>query len=489
MSPQPPSTPSAPAPAALPHPPIPPTVPPLPVDASDVQRPATLRRLKWIALAAAVAFVLVLESARHALFPYLAGWGANLLLDAFVFVSTLFLLGGVFDVIERFHTQLERKNRELAALRHAGLLVFSELSEELVLQAVVDQARMLIATKYGALSVMNEGGGIVAFITSGIAAHERQAIGPPPVGRGLLGISIHHGKPLRVGELSRHPESVGFPANHPPMKSLLAVPIPSKPPFRGNLYLCDKVDGGAFDRNDEETLERFAVSAAIAIDNAEMHRRSGELAVAEERLRLAHEMHDGLAQVLAYVNTNAQAVQGYLRNGRLQEADSQLDQLSAAAREVYSDVREGIVGLRLAANPDLDFGAALATFVEKWETETGIDATFLAEGAPILTPGAELQLLRMTQEALANARKHSRANVVEVSLRQLPSGLELRVADDGAGFDPTVPPRGEFPHFGLLTIRERAESIGATVELRTAPGQGTQWTFRLPTSSDAREAT
>ena len=115
---------------------------------------------------------------------------------------------------------------------------------------------------------------------------------------------------------------------------------------------------------------------------------------------------------------------------------AQLDQLASAAREVYSDVREGIVGLRLAANPDLDFGAALATFVEKWESETGIDATFAAEGAPILNPGAELQLLRMTQEALANARKHSRASRVEVSLRQLPSGLELRIADDGAGFDP-----------------------------------------------------
>ena len=94
----------------------------------------------------------------------------------------------------------------------------------------------------------------------------------------------------------------------------------------------------------------------------------------------------------------------------------------------------------------------------------------------------------MTQEVLANARKHSRANRVEVRLSQLPSGLELRVADDGAGFDPTIPPRGEFPHFGLLTIRERAESIGAKVELRTAPGQGTQWTFRLPTPIDSREA-
>lgn len=455
---------------------------------SDDSRPLTIRRLKWIAFAASLGFVVVLETARHALLPYLTGWGGNLLLDGFVFIATLFFLGGVFDVIERIHSQLERKNRELSALRQAGLLVFSELSEEVVLQKVVEQARVLIATKYGALSVLSETGGILSFVTSGLDPAERKKIGAPPVGRGVLGVTLRHGHPLRLKELSHHPDSVGSPAHHPPMNSLLAVPIPCKMPFRGNLYLCDKVDGTPFDANDEATLGHFAVSAAIAIDNAELHRRAGELAASEERLRLAHEMHDGLAQVLAYVNTKAQAVQGYLRGGKLEEADSQLDQLASAAREVYSDVREGIVGLRLAANPDLDFEAALATFVEKWETETGIDATFVAEGAPILTPGAELQLLRMTQEALANARKHSRATLVSVSLRQLPTGLELTVHDDGAGFDPTIPPRGEFPHFGLLTIRERAESIGAKVELRTAPGQGTQWTFRLPTPVDFGEA-
>ncbi len=466
----------------LPTPPLPP-----PSAESGVPRPLTIRRLKWIAFAASLTFVIVLEIARHLLFPYLSGWGGNLLLDGFVFIATLFFLGGVFDVIERIHAQLERRNRELAALRQAGLLVFSELSEEVVLQKVVDQARMLIATKYGALSVLAESGGILSFLTSGIDPAERKRIGSPPVGRGLLGVPLHHGTPLRIADLARHPESSGFPPHHPAMKSLLAVPIPCKMPFRGNLYLCDKLDGSPFDAGDEATLAHFAVSAAIAIDNAELHRRVGELAASEERLLLAHEMHDGLAQVLAYVNTKAQAVQGYLRSGKIPEADSQLDQLAAAAREVYSDVREGIVGLRLAANPDLDFGAAVATFVERWENETGVDTTFTAEGVPILTPGAELQLLRMTQEALANARKHARASHVEVSLRQLAGGLELVIADDGAGFDPTIPPRGEFPHFGLLTIRERAESIGATVELRTAPGQGTRWTVRLPPQSETRE--
>ena len=120
------------------------------------------------------------------------------------------------------------------------------------------------------------------------------------------------------------------------MRSLLAVPIQCKGPFRGNLYLSERTDGAPFSREDEETLARFAVQAAVAIDNAHLHRRVRDLAASEERLRLAHEMHDGLAQVLAYVNTKAQAVQGFLRHGKSQEASDQLNQLAAAAREVYA---------------------------------------------------------------------------------------------------------------------------------------------------------
>nr|MBP9825930.1 GAF domain-containing protein [Thermoanaerobaculia bacterium] len=346
---------------------------------SDDARPLTIRRLKWIAFAASLGFVVVLETARHALFPYLTGWGGNLLLDGFVFVATLFFLGGVFDVIERIHLQLERKNRELTALRQAGLLVFSELSEEVVLQKVVDQARQLVATKYGALSVLAEAGGILAFVTSGIDPAERSRIGSPPVGRGVLGVTLHHGHAMRVSELSGHPESVGFPANHPPMKSLLAVPIPCKMPFRGNLYLCDKVDGTPFDANDEATLGHFAVSAAIAIDNAELHRRAGELAASEERLRLAHEMHDGLAQVLAYVEEveavsrsialRKRALQEKVKNARQEESLSERDRalLKHGVRAWVDEI--------LALPPDWQYDPGVA-----WD-EIGIDMLVVDEAA------------------------------------------------------------------------------------------------------------
>ena len=282
---------------------------------------------------------------------------------------------------------------------------------------------------------MNEHGGIVSFLTSGIDPQVRQSIGAPPIGRGLLGIPLHHGQSLRVADLAGHPQSAGFPANHPPMKSLLAVPIPSKAPFRGNLYLSDKLDGGAFDRNDQETLERFAVSAAIAIDNAEMHRRTGELAVAEERLRLAHEMHDGLAQVLAYVNTKAQAVQGYLRDGRIQEADaSSTSSRPPRARSTPTSARAS------SASGSRPIPISTSGRRSRPSSRSGrprpASTRLRRRRGPDPHPGRRLQLLRMTQEALANARKHSRANRVEVRLSQLPSGLELRVGRRRRRFRP-----------------------------------------------------
>src|SRR5204862_5198641 len=136
------------------------------------------------------------------------------------------------------------------------------------------------------------------------------------------------------------------PPGHPDMRTLLAVPIGGSSPFKGNLYLTEKGDGRPFTADDEASLVRFATAAALAIDNAHASRGRRLVAVAEERLRIAREMHDGLAQVLAYVNTKAQAVNEFLALGDVDEARRQLDQLAAAAREVATDAREGILSLR-----------------------------------------------------------------------------------------------------------------------------------------------
>jgi signal transduction histidine kinase len=264
------------------------------------------------------------------------------------------------------------------------------------------------------------------------------------------------------------------------MQALLAVPVLCQGPFRGNLYLADKLDGREFSIEDEEILVRFATKAAIAIDHAYLHRQLNALAVAEERLRIAHEMHDGLAQVLAYVNTKAQAVREYLRAGRPEEASRQLDQLARAAREVYTDVRESIVGLRSAVGPDWRLSEALAEYVATWEAESGVACRLTVDQGLRLPQPAEFQLLRIIQESLANVRKHAQARQVELTLERRDEHAVITVRDDGVGFNPAGLGRSEFPRFGLSTMRERAESLGGTVRIGSSPSAGTEVVVEVP---------
>ncbi len=440
----------------------------------------TLRRLKWFTVLSALGFILVLEVVRRALYPYLPSWEGKVLMSAAVFTGCLFFFGALFMVIEKIQSSLELRNRELLALHDATLGIHSDLSLETVLQKVVNQARNLVNARYGALSVINERHEIKSFITSGISTEERERIGPPPVGHGILGEVLNEGQRLRLSDIHSHPRSVGFPPHHPPMRTLLAVPILCKSPFRGNLYLAEKAEGAEFTPEDEASLARFALTTALAIDNAHLHQRLNHFAIAEERLRIAHEMHDGLAQVLAYVNTKAQAVKEHLRAGRSEEATRQLDQLAGAAREVYADVRESIIGLRSAAVPERTIEEALADYVNTWQHQTGIQCALRIEETPRLPPNVQLQVLRIVQESLANVRKHSQARNAEIILQQKGENLLITVRDDGAGFNPTELGRSEFPRFGLATMRERAESIGGTFQLDSTPGTGTRVTIELP---------
>ena len=395
----------------------------------------TLRRLKWGVAVSAIAFLGVLEYTRVVLQPVLDSVRGSLILYAVVAVCVVSFSAAVFSVVESIQGQLGRRNRELLALHEAALSVTAELSLETVLESVVDTARQLTDARYGALAVYDGDGRLRQFITSGISPEAHHLIGDLPQGRGLLGEVLTAGQRLRLRRLGDHPRSVGFPEHHPPMASLLAVPVAGSSPFRGNLYLTENLSGGGFSEEDEDALVRFATQAAVAVDNAYLHRRVKELAAAEERLRIAHEMHDGLAQVLAYVNTKAQAVKEFLRAGAAEEATEQLDQLAAAAREVYTDVREAILGLRAAADPDTGLTEALRSYVETWQDHSGIAAELAIEPVEV-SPRVELQLLRIVQESLANVRKHAGASRVEIQLAATRDGLRLSIADDGVGFTP-----------------------------------------------------
>jgi nitrate/nitrite-specific signal transduction histidine kinase len=325
-----------------------------------------LRRLKWIAILVPLAFLFAVELVRSLTSPRVFdAWPGYILITGIVLLGTLSFSEALFSIIGRMQLRLTRQNLELLALHEAGIAITSELDLDRVLQRIVDQARELGVARYGALSLLKEDGGIESFLTSGISRDEREAIGPLPVGHGLLGAVIDEGRALRIPDLTRDPRSYGFPENHPPMYSLLAVPILSRDRILGSLYLTEKQNGDEFDKDDQRRLERFATQCAIAIENAHLHQQVWALAVTQERERIAREMHDSIAQVLGYVNTKAQAAQELLGAGQPHKAEAQIAQLSEAAREAYSDVRENILGLRTSPNAGAGLMETLKAYLER----------------------------------------------------------------------------------------------------------------------------
>lgn len=448
-------------------------------------RLARLQRLKWLAVLAPVAFLGALEVLRRLLFPEIwQSWFGYLLLGAIVLLATVVFAEAIFAVIGRMQAHLTEQNRELLALHEAGLAITGELDLEIVLQRVVDAARDLVGARYGALTLLGDGGSVEAFLTSGIGPAEAARMGPVPTNHGLLGVVLAEGRPLRMADLTADRRSVGFPSGHPPMRSLLAVPIRSHGRVLGSLYLTEKEGAAVFDARDQDRLERFATQAAIAIESARLHRRVQVLAVTEERERIAREMHDSLAQVLGYVNTKAQAAQALLESEQPERAATQIGQLAQAARDAYADVRENILGLRTSLSPTRTLVDTLRDYLERWQDQSGIPAGLDAGALPAadlgLAPLAEIQMLRIIQEALANVRKHARASFVQVRLSLDDGWVVANVEDNGAGFDPATIGRSDFPRFGLATMRERAEAVGGSLEIDSGPDSGTRVRIRMP---------
>jgi two-component system, NarL family, sensor histidine kinase DevS len=162
-------------------------------------------------------------------------------------------------------------------LLEAGLTLASELSLPIVLQRIVDVATQVTDARFGALGVIGESGELVDFITTGISARQRLAIGALPRGRGILGLLITDPHPIRITNIADHPKSVGFPANHPPMHSFLGAPVQAMGRVFGNIYLAEKRGAATFSQEDEESLVILAAQAGVAIANATLY--------AETRLR------------------------------------------------------------------------------------------------------------------------------------------------------------------------------------------------------------
>ena len=206
------------------------------------------------------------------------------------------------------------------------------------------------------------------------------------------------------------------------------------------------------------------------------------VATLQERERLARELHDSVGQVLGYLSMQAQTASKRLRDGDAGKAEELLSRLASVAQHAHTDVRESILALRAASSADWAFLPTLRHYLEDFEAHYGVTTVLTVDGVTddTVSPPAGVQVLRVIQEAMANARRHGPATAISVELERGEDEVRITVVDDGGGFDPAALGAGGDGHFGLGFMRERMAQIAGAVTIDSSPGAGTRVCLTAP---------
>jgi signal transduction histidine kinase len=317
-----------------------------------------------------------------------------------------------------------------------------------------------------------------------VTPDERRAIGDPPVGKGLLGVNIYEGEAVRVRDMGHDRRAAGFPHNHPPMTSLLGVPVVSKGVIVGNLYLTDKASGAEFSETDEEMVKLFAAHAGAAVENTRLEEKLRNLAVVQERDRIAMDLHDGIIQSMYAVGLKLEGA-GEDTATDPDGARATIDEAIEDLTKVIRDVRNYILELRPAHLGD-DLGESLRALAAEFRAHSLIDtAVDVSPLLPVLRYEQRSAVFHIAQEALSNARKHSQATRVSIELHAPDGVVRLDVRDNGDGFD--VSRERPEHHRGVGNMAARATSIDGTLTIESASGQGTLVRLELPITPRTEE--
>ena len=388
------------------------------------------------------------------------------------------------------------EDQVLYQVSRAVLAVNRQLSVRDVLQVIVQSARSLSGARYAALGVPDEQGSFAEFVTDGISARQQKAIGPLPRQHGMLGVLLKEGKPERLADIRADPRFGGWwPAAHPHLADFLGVPIKDggsplagktpdgtslagKTPggeVLGIIFVANKSVPGGFTDRDERLLGLFAAHAAIALINARLYERVGELSVMEERARLARELHDAVSQKLFSIRAKARAA-SVLATRDPARASAEMDSVTALAGAAHAELRAVISGL---APPDLrecGLAESLRRYAALAGLAHGVRVNVSAGDVPPLGAAQDAAVYRVAQEALHNALRHSGARDIDISISGTASRFVLAVTDTGRGFSLDTPASG----LGLSSMRQRAEEAGGALTIRSAPGEGTIVRLEIP---------
>jgi signal transduction histidine kinase len=294
---------------------------------------------------------------------------------------------------------------------------------------------------------------------------------PPPLARA---VSLHSS----VDEPNLL--SQGGPGLAPRMYSGLYTPLPARGSIIGVVSI-EHGEPGHFKPRDLELLNGFAEPAALAIDNARWFARLRTVGADEERTRIARDLHDRIGQSLAYLAFELDRI--VKNDGRGDDVGAALEQLRSDVRGVIREVRDTLYDLRTDVSESIDMLTVLDQFLKRVRDRSPLEVTLRSDESGRLPILQEREMFRIAQEAVVNVERHAGANHITVTWRCDGHTAYLEIADDGGGFP--IGTAGRLDSYGIMGMRERASSIGASLDITSSPGVGTR--VRCELNPDLRD--
>jgi two-component system nitrate/nitrite sensor histidine kinase NarX len=367
------------------------------------------------------------------------------------------------------------RQRELAAFRQLQA-VQEKTDLHSLLSGLLENLQATLEADYAEITVGKTGNNQLG---ERVIRGEMEASAEPMI-EGILRTTIASQEPVILGNIASDPQRA------PGLRAIMAAPLMLQGQPAMGAMLVANLRSRAFNQRQFSMLQTVAGQVAFVLKNVRTANEHEVKAVIQERTRLAREIHDGLAQTLGFLKLKAAQMRTYADHLDWEAIRKSIDMLYDALAAAYQDARQAIDDLRISPAEN-GLAGWLCQVVEDFREYSGLEVTYHDPGLEVeLPPEVHSQLIRIVQEALNNIRKHAQAEQVWVSCQETGGDLLLEVRDDGIGFSPEDLPGAS--QYGLRSMRERAELLGADFQIIREPQRGTTVRVRLPLPAQERIA-
>jgi signal transduction histidine kinase len=384
------------------------------------------------------------------------------------------------------YQQTERLASGLARLHQAGVLLGSSLDSVTIYHHITEQGAMLLNCQVARLYLWDAEDGVAREISNyGLDGQDLVGTRLLPEENDVLADLIDHRRPVAIKNYATDPRARRYFGERLNIKAELALPLMLHDRLLGFLFLIDQRRPRLWLTEEIDWAESLVSQASFALENAMLYEKAERAAALEERQRIAADIHDGLAQTVGYLGLKADQVAELVAAGKGGTAVEELQRMRDAIGQASQEVRQSIASLQQSPYSHRPLESWLNDIITEFSESSDIAIHWIDrfEDPLLLPPSHVEQVLRVVQEALLNAGRHAQAREILVSLEEEDGRVLVTVADDGVGFDPTVPVEDSRMRFGLSIMRARAARLSGNVEVFSTPGKGTRVVLSWPRTS------